>query len=347
MWIELLIGATLLVVVLSMQREHMATGVYNKDVPPTDAESSEIFDQIMYMAPSILHTAYAEALVFAQSALAEAKTFATKVPDDQMLKVAAATSDDKVVQYAKNGVATAVVSVGHEMKMQGIPITEENLKTLVENLYTKLNEHIDDKLPPVVPQPNETPVQAEMGAKIREYAERARALVKKYDTPEVRDACVLVLKQYYIDQLKPDWTTSRKPTPAADPTTGGNMTDLEAEYQRRKIVYDNLVADALAKNDASKVDAIAAAKQAMNETLNKMLALSAKTGTADQQEELVRRIMEIQRDYNGLLVATDKLETLRRIHQFMDERGGSELKLYGIAFFLATMGLFIMVIRTH
>ena len=133
----------------------------------------------------------------------------------------------------------------------------------------------------------------------------------------------------------------------SDPTAAGNMADLEREFQRRKTVYDNLVANALETNDTTKIDAIASAKKAMADTLSKMVALSAKTGSEDQQEELIRRVMEIQRDYNGLLVATDKLETLRRIHQFMDERQGSELKLYGLAFLLATIGLFVMVIRTH
>ena len=130
-----------------------------------------------------------------------------------------------------------------------------------------------------------------------------------------------------------------------DPTAAGNMADLEAEYQRRKTIYDNLVASALATNDASKVDAIAAAKQAMNETLSKMLALSARSGTSDQQDELIRRIMEIQRDYNGLLVATDKLETLRKIRQFQESRTGADLKIYGLGFLIAGLALVVMITR--
>lgn len=345
MWIELLIGAALIAVVMAMQREHMATGVYNKGTAPTDEESSEIFDQVMAMAPPILHDAYAEALVFAQSALSETKTFAAKLPDDQMLKVSLTTSAEKVIQYSKNGVALAVIMPGNELKRRGVAITEESLKAFVGDLYTKLNEHIDDKLPPVVPRPNDTPLQTELNGKIREYAERARALVKKYNTPQVRDACLLVLKQYYIDQLKPNWTIPRTIEP--DVTAVGNMADLEAEYQTRKNVYDNLVASALATNDASKVDAIAAAKQAMNETLSKMLALSARSGTSDQQDELIRRIMEIQRDYNGLLVATDKLETLRKIRQFQESRTGADLKIYGLGFLIAGLALVVMMTRTR
>jgi hypothetical protein len=345
MWVELLIGATLLVVVLTIQREHMATGVYTKDLHPTDAESSEIFDQVMAMAPSVLHDAHADTLVLAKSALVDAKRFAAQLPDDQLLKAATTTSEEKLVQYVKHAVAYSVIIVKHIVEQEGSQVTEETIKTHVEKIYTKLNEHIDDALPPIVPIPNETPIQTEMNAKFREYLEQARTLVKKYDTIEVRDACVLVLKEYYIDQLKPGWNA---PTTviASDPTAAGNMTDLEAEYQQRKTVYDNLVASALATNDASKVDAIAAAKQAMNETLSKMMALSVKSGTESQQADLIRRIMEIQRDYNGLLVSTDKLATLRHIHQFQDERQGVELKVYGLAFLFATLGLFVLVMRT-
>jgi len=121
------------------------------------------------------------------------------------------------------------------------------------------------------------------------------------------------------------------------------MADLESEYQKRKALYDKLVAT----NDSTKADAIMTAKRAMSDTLDKMLALSAQSGTESQQQMLILRIMEIQRDYNGLLVATDKLETLRRIHQITDVREGTEMKLYGAAFLIAALGLLVIVTRTH
>lgn len=133
----------------------------------------------------------------------------------------------------------------------------------------------------------------------------------------------------------------------ADPTNTGNMADLEAEYQKRKTVYDNLVQDALANNDQSKIDAIAAAQIAMSESLSKMLEVSAKSGTESQQEELTRRIMEIQRDYNGLLVGTDKLQTLRLLRQSLDVRDSAGLKVLGVVFLLATLALLVQVMRTR
>jgi hypothetical protein len=132
-----------------------------------------------------------------------------------------------------------------------------------------------------------------------------------------------------------------------DPTHAGNMEEIEQEFQTRKRIYENLVADAIARNDTSKIDAIAAAKQAMGESLSKMLELSSRSGTESQQQELIRRIMEIQRDYNGLLVSTDKLETLRRIHQQMDATQGTGLKLFGVLFVVASLSLILMTTRTR
>jgi hypothetical protein len=132
-----------------------------------------------------------------------------------------------------------------------------------------------------------------------------------------------------------------------DPTHAGNMEEIEQEFQTRKRIYENLVADAIARNDTSKIDAIAAAKQAMGESLSKMLELSARSGTDSQQQELIRRIMEIQRDYNGLLVSTDKLETLRRIEQQMDATQGTGLKLFGVLFVVAALSLILMTTRTR
>jgi hypothetical protein len=127
-----------------------------------------------------------------------------------------------------------------------------------------------------------------------------------------------------------------------DPTAAGKMADLESEYQKRKVLYDRLVAT----NDSSNANAILNAKKAMSDTLDKMLELSAQTGTESQQKTLIYRIMEIQRDYNGLLVATDDLETLRRIERVTEAREGTEMKLYGAAFLIAAFGLLVIVTRT-
>jgi len=133
-----------------------------------------------------------------------------------------------------------------------------------------------------------------------------------------------------------------------DPTTAANMTDLRAKYKHQKEVYDGLVQNAVTTNDFSNNDAILAAQRAMSETLSQMAGLSVSSGAdLDEQHELIRRIMEIQRDYNGLLVGTDKLQTLRMIHQTEDATKGTNMKVMGLLFVAASLGLLIVIMRTR
>jgi hypothetical protein len=125
------------------------------------------------------------------------------------------------------------------------------------------------------------------------------------------------------------------------------MDDLEAKFRQQKTVYDNLVSNALDNNDATPgtISAIADAKAAMNSTLSEMLQLTEQTGRGASQDDLIERIMEIQRDYNGLLIATDKLETLRRIRQQQDLAANGNLRIYGLGFLIACVGLIIVIAR--
>jgi hypothetical protein len=133
-----------------------------------------------------------------------------------------------------------------------------------------------------------------------------------------------------------------------DPTTAANMTDLRAKYQRQKEVYDGLVQNAVTEGDFSNNDAILAAQRAMSETLSQMAALSVSSGAdPDEQRELIRRVMEIQRDYNGLLVGTDKIQTLRMIHQTEDVKKSTAMQLMGVLFVAASLGLLIVIMRTR
>jgi len=133
-----------------------------------------------------------------------------------------------------------------------------------------------------------------------------------------------------------------------DPTTAANMTDLRAKYQHQKEVYDGLVQNAVIHNDFSNNNAILAAQQAMSETLSQMAALSVSSGAdTDEQNELIRRVMEIQRDYNGLLVGTDKLQTLRMIYQTEDAMKGTGVKVMGALFVAASLALLLVIMRTR
>jgi hypothetical protein len=118
--------------------------------------------------------------------------------------------------------------------------------------------------------------------------------------------------------------------------------------KHQRDLYDSLVQDALDKSDPTHIDAIAAAKQEMGETMSHILELSVKSGsTADQQRVLVDQLNEIQYDYNGLLASTDKLETLRRIRQSVYAKHGGEMMVLTGLFIVAGLGLLILVAKTR
>ena len=202
---ELLIGVLVLLGILWMQpREGMATGIFDSSGGklPTAAEVPEIFDQIISMAPAILQRAYAEALVLARAALADARTLSAKYPEDTMLATQLAEmTDDKLVLLAKTGIVDVFLVTGNQIKQQSGVVNAETAHSVIDPLYEQLNQHIDDAAPPV--NPNATAEQRDIQSKGLEYAGQARALVRKYKTPEVRDAIVTTLKTYYGTQRTP------------------------------------------------------------------------------------------------------------------------------------------------
>lgn len=63
-----------------------------------------------------------------------------------------------------------------------------------------------------------------------------------------------------------------------------------------------------------------------------------------QRDALIEKLRRIQRDYNGLLVNTDKMETLRRIRGFQEEDWQGKLKLYIIFFAILAVVMFLFVL---
>jgi len=204
---ELLLGVLVLVILWFQRREGMATGVFDaSNTIPEPAQVNEIFDQIMSMAKPVLQGAYAEALAFAQSTFVDAKALAAKYPDNADLSLAInfAKNSDNIVMLSKTAVVFGLLATGNEVKRKGGAITETSLHATIDPIYTTVTQHINDAVPPFRPPPNASSAEvAELNTKITEYAEKARTLVKKYDTPEVRDAIVALLKAYFVDQLAP------------------------------------------------------------------------------------------------------------------------------------------------
>jgi hypothetical protein len=114
------------------------------------------------------------------------------------------------------------------------------------------------------------------------------------------------------------------------------MSELRIRYERLQQDYDRTMNDAIAKNDVSKLKELKKLNEEMSKVLSELLTQSAKHNTGDE-EELVKRLQQIQKDYNGLITATDDLETLRRIRAYEEDTSKKSLTGYLIAMIVVAL----------
>ncbi len=124
------------------------------------------------------------------------------------------------------------------------------------------------------------------------------------------------------------------------------MDELKAKYQRQLKEYDDAINAAISTQDGSKIESLKQMNMALTNTLNEMIEKLSflKKDTPElvkYRDELIARLRDIQKDYNGLLVNTDTLETLRRIRQQESGEANRELYWY-IVFFLIVCILIIL-----
>lgn len=131
------------------------------------------------------------------------------------------------------------------------------------------------------------------------------------------------------------------------------MDEIRVKYERQIKEYEDIVATALDTNDTTQLARIRSMNQAIAKTLNEMIEKSTflKKDTPSltkERDELVSRLRQIQMDYNGLLVNTDQLETLRRVRQQESTEANRQLYWY-IGFFLLVCLLLIVYLAfmTH
>jgi len=115
--------------------------------------------------------------------------------------------------------------------------------------------------------------------------------------------------------------------------------------------YNALVTTALQNSDPSMVDQITAKNQEIAAHMDELIRHTTMSGTTNPEvlaarDELVQKLTRIQRDYNGLIQNTDKLETLRRIRDFNQETAQGFLPVYLIAFLVLSIFLVIMIVMT-
>ena len=124
------------------------------------------------------------------------------------------------------------------------------------------------------------------------------------------------------------------------------MDELRVKYETQLKEYDSLVDSAIATNDTSQIAKLRSLNEAIAKTLNEMIEkltfLKKETPSIKKErDELVARLTQIQKDYNGLLVTTDQLETLRRIRQQESTEANRQLYLY-FGFFLLVCLIMIL-----
>ncbi len=180
-----------------------------------------------------------------------------------------------------------------------------------------------------------------------------------------------VLTQYFIGSA----TANALPTPTgmatggtgstvngapASPglTTGAapavpTMAELETQYKTKYDLYTQYASEALATGNATTREEFIQKIKVLNTELASILAemirsLTNSKNTAPSTEklrdELVSRLQRIQFDYNGLLVSTDKLTTLRRIRQFETAKSTEKVNTYLIGLAVLSALLVLAVI---
>lgn len=129
------------------------------------------------------------------------------------------------------------------------------------------------------------------------------------------------------------------------------MDELRAKYDRQFKEYDTLVASAINANDTSQVAKLRVLNEGIAKTLNEMIEkitfMKKESPTlAEERDTLIVRLRQIQMDYNGLVVNSDNLETLRRIRQQESTEANRELYIYLGLFFLTCLIIVVYLMFT-
>ena len=127
------------------------------------------------------------------------------------------------------------------------------------------------------------------------------------------------------------------------------MDELKAKYQSQSAEYDKLVESALTSRDVSQIPKIKELNTGLSKTLNAMIEKLTflKKDSPNlklERDELVKRLGQIQSDYNGLRANTDKLETLRRIRQQESSEDDRLLYWYIFAFLILSLLLLMYLV---
>jgi hypothetical protein len=127
------------------------------------------------------------------------------------------------------------------------------------------------------------------------------------------------------------------------------MDELRSKYEKQLEQYDTLVKQSLDTGDVSQLpklrDMNAGLAKSLNEMIQQVTFLKKETPKMKKErDELIQRLRQIQKEYNGLLVNTDKLETLRRIRQQESSETNRQMYLYLFFFLALCMAIFVYML---
>ncbi len=127
------------------------------------------------------------------------------------------------------------------------------------------------------------------------------------------------------------------------------MDELRSKYEKQLEEYNTLVEKTLTSSDLSQIQKLREMNTALSKTLNAMIekATFLKKDTPNltrERDELIERLRQIQKEYNGLLVNTDTLETLRRIRQQESSEANRQMYLYFYLFLIVCLGILLYVL---
>jgi hypothetical protein len=130
------------------------------------------------------------------------------------------------------------------------------------------------------------------------------------------------------------------------------MDVLDKQYKEKSLAYDSLIDETLQNPGKieENLEKIKTLNVEISKTLDEMIAFVTRDKNQKNidtlRDDLVYKLQRIQRDYNGLLVNTDKLETLRRIRHFEEKGWKRTVLIYLIIFLvLAVVLLLFMFFR--
>jgi hypothetical protein len=171
-------------------------------------------------------------------------------------------------------------------------------------------------------------------------------------TPEFKEGIIELLVKYFAE----DGGLSVSPSPVQATSQGSDVTSiatLEANYAALRDEYRLNVNQALQSRTAAELNPILQTIVSLNaqiqEVLNQLvtkLASEETKGNSDftaKRNELTERLAQIKKDYAGLVSATDRMTTLKRIREFEEKKATSGLKYY-LIFFGVAVSLLIVII---